>query len=233
MVHRVFIGDDYLVLSTRLEEDFVPCKLAVTSFGIPFFTSSNCYLTVPRLCVVFFLSLRLQKVSLITNLRPRHVIFFYDLGKPFFELFSYVFDVGLHNLQKLQCNFWKNTQFNCIFEWNNTFVRKKYRICFALCRKNTGVRIFFHFQIFAYQIFKQIGTVEAFLLLKFMPNHWPLFMWIICLKYHLKLYNDTIKHLKLPVHETWHTSNTSIRYHIILEKLILCRLGLWKETKVK
>lgn len=55
----------------------IPCKLGVTSFGIPFFTSSNCYLTVPRLCVVLDFPLRLQKVSLITNLRPRHFLFWF------------------------------------------------------------------------------------------------------------------------------------------------------------
>lgn len=55
----------------------IPCKLGVTSFGIPFFTSFNCYLTVPRLCVVLDFPLRLQKVSLITNLRPRHFLFWF------------------------------------------------------------------------------------------------------------------------------------------------------------
>lgn len=55
----------------------IPCKLAVTSFGISFFTSSNWYLTVPRFCVVIDFPLRLQKVSLITNLRPRHFLFWF------------------------------------------------------------------------------------------------------------------------------------------------------------
>lgn len=122
----------------------IPCKLAITSFGIPFFTSSNCYLTVPRLCVVLDFPLRLQNVSLITNLRPRHFLFWFGRALLWTILICLLCrspqppEAAVHLLKKYTIQLY--------FGSNNTFVRKKYRICFDLCRKILAFVFFFIFK---------------------------------------------------------------------------------------